>query len=215
MGRAAALLVLVILTACARPLSEGEAGFARALFGESIDTARMGVARDIGLLPPPPPPPAWELRRARVSPDACRRDRPRKGRRPPAAFVLGSRIHYLGEDYTADSLPLWPRYWRLPHALLLAHELTHVWQWQNRRITGYAPWKAALESWRKVDPYHYEIAPGRPFLSYGFEQQAAMVQDYVCLRLLRPADPKLDELRAVLAPALPLQRFEALFPRGR
>ncbi|RMD92390.1 MAG: hypothetical protein D6811_07020, partial [Alphaproteobacteria bacterium] len=94
--------------------------------------------------------------------------------------------------------------------LLWAHELTHVWQWQNRRLTGYTPWKAALESWRRADPYFYEIVPGRGFLSYGYEQQAAMVEDYVCLSLFAPRDPRRARLRAVIAPVLPIERFEAV-----
>ena len=33
----------------------------------------------------------------------------------------------------------------LSEAMLLAHEMTHVWQWQNRKRTGYHPLRAAAE----------------------------------------------------------------------
>jgi hypothetical protein len=58
---------------------------------------------------------------------------------------------------------------------LLAHELTHVWQYQNGYMTG-ATYILSF-NWR----YDYALEPGLEFLDYGFEQQASIVEDYVRL----------------------------------
>ncbi|MET0544995.1 MAG: hypothetical protein ABWZ40_01675 [Caulobacterales bacterium] len=68
---------------------------------------------------------------------------------------------------------------------VLAHELTHVWQYQKRYLS-------ALDyilsfNWR----YVYTLRDTRRFLDYGFEQQASMVEDYV--RLLLHVPPRRAE----------------------
>ena len=85
-------------------------------------------------------------------------------------------------------------------AILLAHEATHVWQWQNRAVTGYSPLAAASENLQMRDPYVYELEPGKAFLDYGFEQQARMVGDYVCEVSRNPRSAKSRALMDVLAP---------------
>lgn len=73
----------------------------------------------------------------------------------------------------------WPN---LPHDLsqnpatlaLLAHELVHVWQYKN----GMTVWHYI---WRERGIYGYRLLTNKPFLAYGYEQQAAMVEDYVRL----------------------------------
>lgn len=55
----------------------------------------------------------------------------------------------------------------------LAHELVHVWQYQALRRTGLE----LLLSRR----YRYALDPARRFIDYGYEQQAAIVEDYVRL----------------------------------
>lgn len=207
MSRVPALLAVLALGACTRPLTGNEAGFAQALFGPGFDSGAVRVASGFGISPLPPPPEHLRFREAQPREDVCIRDRPRPRKKPPAAFVIGTRMHYLERSYTADAMAGWPNRVRVPHALLLAHELTHIWQWQNRRLTGYSPVRAAIEAWRTTDPYFYRIEPGKPFLAYGYEQQAAMVQDYVCYLLFRPREPHLAELRAVLAPVFPVDRL--------
>lgn len=56
----------------------------------------------------------------------------------------------------------------------LIHELTHVWQLQQ----GLKVVRGAMMNRR----YDYRLAEGRPFFSYGIEQQARMVQDYFVRR---------------------------------
>lgn len=52
----------------------------------------------------------------------------------------------------------------------LIHELTHVWQLQQGRKVV----RGALLDRR----YNYHLKLGKPFLKYGIEQQARMVEDY-------------------------------------
>lgn len=56
----------------------------------------------------------------------------------------------------------------------LAHELVHVWQYKGLRRTG--PELLASRF------YRYRLDPARTFLSYGYEQQASIVEDYVRVR---------------------------------
>ena len=99
-----------------------------------------------------------------------------------------------------------------PQALVFAHELTHIWQWQNRARTGYTPFRAAAESLRLVDPYF--APPGEaPFLSFGYEQQAAIVEDFICFTFANPDHPRRAELREILAPVFPVDAFEAALGR--
>lgn len=71
------------------------------------------------------------------------------------------------EDFSTQSLA--KRAW-------LIHELTHVWQVQH----NLAVIKGALINRR----YRYTLKPNKPFLSYGIEQQAKMVEDYYIAREL-------------------------------
>lgn len=56
----------------------------------------------------------------------------------------------------------------------LIHELVHVWQvqqWMN------VLWRAMFDR-----RYRYQLVQGKPFLAYGIEQQAQIVQDYFVRR---------------------------------
>ncbi len=114
------------------------------------------------------------------------------------------------EFYRADLAPDWPKSARFPQALVLAHELVHVWQWQHRRATGYRPARAAFESMVNMDPYFYVPDANVTFLKFGFEQQAALLEDYVCYALYDPAAPRRAELRPLLAPYFPIGRLDAV-----
>ncbi|MFZ3191786.1 MAG: type IV secretion protein Rhs [Moraxellaceae bacterium] len=56
----------------------------------------------------------------------------------------------------------------------LIHELVHVWQVQQ----GIAVLRRAVFDRR----YRYQLVQGKPFLAYGIEQQAQIVQDYFVRR---------------------------------
>ena len=62
---------------------------------------------------------------------------------------------------------------------LLAHELVHVWQYE----IGMTLWRYV---WRERGQYHYRI-DGRAYTDYGYEQQAAMMEDWMRLRAGLPS----------------------------
>lgn len=212
MNRRFFLLGLVVLTACARPLSPNEDAFAAALFGDSLDREAVTVRVGIGLTPlPRPEAPRADAPPPRSVPDGfCTRiPQPRQGFTWPAAFVLWNDIFFSSKFYAADTFAGWPLSLPLPQFLIMAHELVHVWQWQNRDRTAYRPIDSAAESGEGIDPYYWQAEAGQAFLSYGFEQQAAMVEDFLCFRLFEPDHARVEELRAIINPVIPLDGLEA------
>lgn len=82
---------------------------------------------------------------------------------------------------------------------VLAHELVHVWQYRTgmtllsymlRDVIGH------------LGRYSYRIIPGKPYRDYGYEQQAAMMEDWVRLKnglpLRHGLDVTLDDLTHLL-----------------
>lgn len=115
----------------------------------------------------------------------------RRAHNPYAAYrritvVRGGRIFW--PEAPAEAVTLADR----AH---LAHELLHVWQYQARRMTGL---QILLDR-----RYRYRLAEGKPFLSYGPEQQAAMVEDFT--RRAGGAPPRWTDL------SHPPTLYEALF----
>lgn len=85
----------------------------------------------------------------------------------------------------------------------LAHEVTHCAQYQ-----AWGPWRyfarGAAAQLRDLafrlfgvgrSPYAYTLAPGRPFESYGMEQQAQIVEDALRRRELHGAHRRLSSCR--------------------
>lgn len=85
--------------------------------------------------------------------------------------VRGSRIYWPGAPEEAQSLS---------DRAHLAHELVHVWQYQVLKRTGIE----LLLSRR----YRYDLSEPRLFSAYGYEQQAAIVEDFV--RVTNGAAPR-------------------------
>ncbi|KAF0809732.1 hypothetical protein A167_01548 [Alcanivorax sp. S71-1-4] len=117
----------------------------------------------------------------------------------PDAVTLGDHIYYQRDMYRKNfargqhgDVPVWD-------LALLAHEVTHVWQHQNRSRTGYSLAAVILEHLRHDAPYAFRLVPGKTFLEYRFEQQGAMVQRYVICSYF-PATPWFEQLRAVVEP---------------
>jgi hypothetical protein len=62
---------------------------------------------------------------------------------------------------------------------VLAHELVHVWQYRTgMTLLSYVLRDVIGHRGR----YAYELTPNKPYRDYGFEQQAAMMEDWVRLR---------------------------------
>ncbi|QBF32828.1 hypothetical protein [Thalassococcus sp. S3] len=201
----ALLIFALVLTACGRPLTTDERAFAQKIHGDSIDLDRVRLARGalVGAVtfrrPARPrvscrerilPPPKTDIITTR-----------------PAAVVLFNRIHFTRDWYIENYMPLYPERLYLIEAMLLAHELTHVWQWQNRDVTGYHPLRAAAEHQRSADPYLFETEDEKNFLDYGFEQQGAIVEEYVCCRALAPDAARTERLHQMLSAAFPVSRL--------
>ncbi len=208
MRRRVIVAAFLALGACARPLTEAEQRFAQDLFGPSLDTGAVTISQGLGLTPPYRTVPA-SLTVLNGTDKACVRTPQPRGAQPPQAFALWNRMHFDSELYSSDMARTWPKGLRFPNALILAHELTHVWQWQNRAETGYTPARAVAESWRFADPYFSGSGNGPEFYAYGYEQQAALVEDFVCFTIANPNHPRRAELRDILEPVLPVAAFEA------
>lgn len=205
------LLALVALAACTRPLTPSEEKFANDLFGPSLDTSKVRVALDFGVIPPPRTANFAEARRVVPTERACVRTPQPFGAQPPQAFALFNQLHFSADLYSAEMALEWPTGLRIPQAFIFAHELTHAWQWQNRKTTGYHPLRAVGENLRFIDPYFSEGQA--PFFDFGYEQQAAIVEDYLCFAFANPNHPRRQELREILAPVLPIDQFDAILGR--
>jgi hypothetical protein len=204
--------LLLVLAACSRPLTEAENQFAADLFGDTLNVGQVRVSQGLGLTPPPKLVPS-SIRKLRGSEEACVRTPQPRGSQPAQAFALRNGVFFSSALYSSDMALTWPRGMRFPQALIFAHELTHVWQWQNRARTGYSPWRAIRESLRIADPYFSASGDAPAFLQFGFEQQAAIIEDFVCFTIANPRHPRRKELRALLAPILPVAAFEAAIQR--
>lgn len=124
-----------------------------------------------------------------------------------APTTLGNNIR-IPPGYTLDNSTL-------------IHELTHIWQFQNRG-TGYISdslthqFAAILGAGDRNAAYNYVIVPGQPFDHYTAEHQAMIVEDYYRQPSKRN-DPEFQRLIAQVRNAKPtflsdLDRYnEALY----
>ena len=109
-------------------------------------------------------------------------------------------------DWTLpDYLPDYPDRLNLVAAMYFAHEMTHIWQWQNREITGYTPFRGLAEHKPGVDPYLLDPTQETAFLDLGYEQQAALVEEFVCCRTLAPEGARTERLWQTLRAVMPVQ----------
>ncbi len=214
MGRLLVFIALLLASACARGLTENEATMARDIFGPDFDTERVRIAQDLAFFPPPTSARVKVMRKS-AGENFCRREPTPPRTQAPPGVAIGNTIHLRADIYQADAGLFWPNRLVFPHNFVFIHELTPVWQWQNRATTGYHPLAAASESFTRSDAYFYDPDRDLTFSEYGFEQQAAMVEDYLCHAMLDPANPRRDELRAILAPVLPIEELDARIGSAR
>lgn len=200
-----AFLSLLLLMSCGRPLTEGEATFAAQIHGESLNTSRIRFV-DGALIG------KTTYQREKRPRLACReRILPEPTSDTvtvsPAAYVIHNKVFYSKDWYAPDFLPNYPQAMSLIHAMLFAHEIVHVWQWQNRRQTGYSPLRAASEHGGGRDPYLFDVDNDTRFLDFAYEQQASIVEEYVCCAALDPEAPRTKRLEQMLKGAFPLGRL--------
>lgn len=194
--------LLMLLAACGRPMTENEIAFARAIHGDDVNPAR--VRFHDGLIAG-----SFTYQRP-VRPRLTCMERifpPSRGETvtvSPGAAVAFNRVFYRRDLYRDDFMPNFPEQIDLLDATLMAHEMVHVWQWQNRKRTGYTPLKALLEHSASPDPYLFDPDTTAGFLSYGYEQQGTIVEEYVCCRALAPTAERTRRLHAMLAREMPV-----------
>lgn len=202
-------LLLLLTTACTRPLTDAETALTAQLHGPTLDTAPIQITQNptIGLFPI-----TFDTR-----PRATCRERigpPRTGRITAATggvvlfekLLLSPRA-YL-PDYAATYGP--DAVIDLPAAMFFVHEMTHVWQWQNRDLTGYHPSRAFTEQVTIDDPYLFDDTVQQPFLQYGYEQQASLVEEYLCCATLDPDGARTERLKTLLRQVMPVAEPERI-----
>jgi hypothetical protein len=195
------LLLCLSLAACGRPLTQAERDFAATVQGPGLAADRVRVTRApfLGRLTQTRPPRPQLACRERIWP-------PETGpvvTTSTAAFVLFDRIFVADRLWREDYLAPYPDRLPLVQAMLLAHELTHVWQWQNRARTGYTPLKALAEHSPGADPYLFDLRTDARFADFSYEQQGGIVEEFVCCRALDPDGARTQRLRRLLAAPFP------------
>ncbi|WP_370208869.1 hypothetical protein [Pararhodobacter marinus] len=201
----ALIFLCVLIAGCGRPLTVPEADLAARLFGPGLDPAPVRIVENglVGLRSHVFPVRPRTTCRERILPPAEGPVSEARG----AGVVLGNRMQirpdlfredYLRREGEAGAVSLGA-------AMFLAHELTHVWQHQNRARTGYSLWRVGREHVALEDPYLFDTdadsdaAEGARFLDYGYEQQASLVEEYVCCEALDPEGARTARLRALLS----------------
>jgi len=197
-----AFLFLLIVASCGRPLTDSERSFAASIHGDAVDTSRVRLVKGapVGSVTFHRKPRPRVTCRELILPPA----RDEIVTTKPAAVALFNSVYFSKDWYTPNYMPGYPERLYLIEAMLLAHELTHVWQWQNRSVTGYHPLRAAAEHNQSDDPYLFDLDGAPDLLSYGYEQQGAIVEEYVCCRALAPKAARTQRLHAMLADAFPV-----------
>ncbi len=197
-----AMFLCLFLIACGRPLTEAEAAYMAELQGDTFDPTPIRITRNplVGVFTQTYPARPPTTCRERIFP-------PPEGdfiSAQTAGIAFFNTLH-LREDLVLDDYTQFSDGTRsLVAAMFFAHEMTHIWQWQNREITGYHPFRAFAEHARIEDPYLFSNDDPRPFLSYGYEQQASLVEEYVCCRATDPNGARTARLEALIGQAMPV-----------
>ena len=203
------LILLLCLAACGRPLTVSERAYLADIQGDQIDAERVRIvdghfAGSVTYKIPVRPrttcqeriwPPMSQARTVTVA---------------PAATVIFNTVLVRDDLFRTDFLKGYPDHVNLLDAMLFAHEMTHVWQWQNRARTGYTPLKSLREHTGSADPYLFDPDNTRDFLDYGYEQQGSIVEEYVCCRLLDPEAPRTVRLRDMIGAHMPITRLDTV-----
>ncbi len=204
------LIFLLVLASCGRPMTPDEIGFIQSIQGPGFDPGQVRLSGDLALSAPRTIPVRPRLTcQQRIYPPP---DGPTIRVRTQAMTIFRS-VHFGENVYAKDFVDGWPDRLPLPYAMLLAHEMVHVWQWQNRALTGYHPLKAAFEHVSSADPYLFDVDTETRFLDYGYEQQGSIMEEYVCCRALAPDAPRTARLHALLSEVFEPQALETPLAR--
>ncbi|MEM6825197.1 MAG: hypothetical protein AAGB18_06935 [Pseudomonadota bacterium] len=199
--RSLLIFVVLALSACGgRSLTPAERAFTDTVMGPALvtDDVRLVKGAVVGLIPVTVNPRPQTSCRERLYPPITE---PVEATYP--AFARRETVYYTRAFWSDDFLAGYPQALDLDQAMRLAHELTHVWQWQERAKTGYHPFSAVLEHVRSADPYLVEIDETRAFGDYGWEQQGAIVEEFVCCRALDPNGARTAQLTSLVRQVFP------------
>ena len=150
-------LIVTTLSGCTRSLSNNETAYLTSFIGPNLNYDEIKIRR--GNLPSLLP--------------------------KTGAITVRDTIHWQSKTYRENFIPSPPNVSFSQDRYLLAHEIVHIWQRQNAKLTGYTIGKVAREHRvykREVYKYPKPLDPKRKFLSYRYEQQAQIVQDWVALK---------------------------------
>ena len=194
------LLLPLLLAGCGRPLAPQEVAFLDSLQGRDMNLSKVRIHPGLVTLTQRFPVPPRITCKSRLFPPS---------RRPTAigsapAMTLWDDIFVRSDWYARDLTGGYPDRLTLPQAMLLAHEALHAWQWQHRKDTGYTPFRAVGEHLASADPYLFNPDTHADFRSFGYEQQGAILEEYVCCRTLAPAAERTKRLHDMLAQVLPV-----------
>tara|TARA_R110000796_G_scaffold5179_24_gene19710 strand:+ start:5878 stop:6558 length:681 start_codon:yes stop_codon:yes gene_type:complete len=197
------LTLLLLLASCGRPLTDNEQAFARTIMGETLNV------RQARLHDGAPSKAVTMTRQARPRTTCRERILPPEKvgeviTTKPAAIALWNTVLFDKDWYLDDYLPDYPDRIGLIAAMIFSHELTHVWQWQNRATTGYTPLRAAFEHSGGVDPYLFDLDSDPKFSDFAYEQQGSIVEEFVCCRALAPQAPRTQRLHALISQVMPV-----------
>jgi hypothetical protein len=183
-------------------MTDREIAFARTLHGDTLNPQKVRIVdgaptRAVTFRREPRP---RTTCRERIFPPATSEIVTSK----PAAVAIYNHLLFDKDWYLEDYMPDYPDRISLVAAMLFAHELTHAWQWQNRRETGFTPWRAAFEHGGNSDPYLFELDTSPLFKDFGYEQQGSIMEEYVCCRALDPTAARTKRLHTLISQAMPL-----------
>lgn len=198
-----ALVLLLFLASCGRPLTVNERAFAGDIMGDTLNFSAVRLHDGA-------PVRAITMTRQARPRTTCRERilPPEKVgeviQTKPAAVALWNTVMFSEDWYLDDYLPDYPDRIGLIAAMIFAHELTHIWQWQNRKTTGYTPLRALREHGGGADPYLFDLTSEPAFGDFAFEQQGSIVEEFVCCRALAPQAPRTHRLHALIAQEMPV-----------
>ena len=196
------ILAFLAIASCGRPLTPAEREFMLGLQGASFDPGAVRIARNrlVGITERSYPVRPRTTCRERILPPP---DGP-TFTASTAGITLFQHVQTSPGVYLEDYVGRPDGALNLAAAMFFAHEMTHVWQWQNRGVTGYHPFRAFAEHRSTKDPYLFDSDSPHRFLDYGYEQQASLVEEYVCCRALDPGGDRTARLERLLRESMPL-----------
>ena len=191
----AALILILALAACGRPLAPPERAFLAAVAGDSLDSRSLRIHGGFHPITATYPAPQRDTCQSRLYPPYT--SKTIRGSSP--AITLFNHVFLRDDRYSDEFTDGYPANLDLDNAMLLLHESIHAWQWQHRRETHYTPIRAGLEHFASADPYLFDTRTTAAFGSFGYEQQASIVEEYLCCRVLAPEAERTLRLHRMLA----------------